>query len=157
MACDDVLFLHHLISKGHESILENFEDGAILQKFLEEIQLLKTKSFQKPQYLSLSLFNRWSLSSMPQTPSFLLKDFISTSDALYMDTKASLIELLMMMEITDISQNNIESILQNASRYKGGVRRAVSLQKQLEDLEHIDPGIVFGAESIFFLELLEDV
>lgn len=94
---------------------------------------------------------------MTQTPSFLMKDFVSTFDALYADTKASLIELLLMMNVTDISQNNFQSILQNASRYKGGSRRADSLRKQLEDLEHINPGIVFGPKSIFFIELLEDV
>lgn len=157
MNFDDVLFLHHMISKGHKSILENFEDGTILQKFLEEIEMAKSRSLQKTQFLSLSLFNRWELSSINQSPSFLLGDFISTFDALYMDTKASLIELLMMMEINDISQQNVDSILKAACRFKGGSRRAASLQKQLQDLEHINPGIVFGTDSIFFLELLEDV
>lgn len=157
IASEDVLFLHRMISKSHKSILENYEDSTVAQKFLEEIELSKAKSLQKSQLLTLSLFNRWALSSMTQTPSFLLKDFISTFDALYMDTKASLIELLMMMKISDISQNNIESILQSATRYKGGSRRATSLRKQLEDLEHIDPGIVYGAESIFFVEIMEDV
>ena len=154
---EDVLFLHRLISKTHKTILETFEDGTVLQKFLEEIELPNTKVVQKPQMLSLSLFNRWTLSTMTQTPSFLMKDFVSTFDALYVDTKASLVELLMMANISDITPHNIESILQNASRYQGGSRRAALLRKHLEDLEHINPGIVFGAQSIFFIELLEDV
>lgn len=157
IASEDLLFLHRLISKTHKSILETFEDGTVLQKFLEEIELPKSKVLPKPQMLSLSLFNRWALSTMTQTPSFLMKDFVSTFDALYVDTKALLVELLMITNINDITPHNVESILQNAARYQGGSRRAASLRKHLEDLEHINPGIVFGPRSIFFIELLEDV
>ena len=156
MDYNDVLFLHQLIDKDQKIIVGDFEDGTLLQNFLEEIELPKATKFEN-SFMTWPLFNRWTFKTFTHTPSCLLIDYISSIDTVYLDAKYSLIDLLMVLNITNISPEIIPSALKSSFGYKILSRRASLLEKHLEDLERIDPGIVYGNNSVLFQEILEEV